>query len=568
MKKGKILVCMAMFCLLSCEDILDIKPTTFLSDAVIWDDKKLIDQFVANIYGSLVCGFNRSQFGNIGMNFDSGTDDIDPKWDAETNQFNTGEITAMSCPFINQIWSSNYSIIRKCNLLIEGIDKANDKVLDEQARKRYKAEAYFLRAFCYFDLAKTFGKAPLIDHAQKLDEDLLVAPADFEGLIRFVASECDKYADDLYSHKEMPYSERGHATKGAFLALKARALLYLASPLNNPSGDVQRWADAAEAADDVRKLNDYSLYREGATPYYSLFLDKTARNNEYIFEKRFHFNDSYHDIHKLWSLDPVDRGAWNSLYPTQNLAEAYEMKNGLFVSDPESGWAPTDQKAYSNRDSRFEQTLLWHGRSWETTTILMHTNTSGSGHGNSQNSMYKARCGYGPRKFLEDHGAHSAGELYGSPPAWAQDNSWPYFRYAEVLLNYAEAKNESLSVPDQSVYEAVNEVRSRAGQPGLPAGLSKEQMRARIKNERRVELVMEEHRFFDLRRWKDADKLRETVRGMFVYYNPSYGGAGGTQYPAGNSYVIQDVEPRVFSESHYYLPIPQGEVDKNPLLAK
>jgi len=561
---------MAMLLLLSCEDILDIKPTTFISDAVIWDDKKLIDQFVANIYGSMISGFERAQFGNNGMggNFDSGTDDFDSKWDAETNQFNTGEITAMSCPFINQIWTTGYSTIRKCNLLIEGIDKVNDKVLNETERKRYKAEAYFLRAFCYFDLAKTFGKAPLIVHAQKIDEDLLVAPTDFEGLINFIVSECDQYAGDLYSHKSIPYSERGHATKGAFMALKARALLYLASPLNNPSNEEQRWAVAAEAADDVRKLNDYSLYTVGNTPYYSLFFDKSVSNNEFIFEKRYHFNDTYHNIHMLWILDPVDRGGWNGLYPTHNLAEAYEMKNGLFINDPESGWALADEKVFSNRDSRFEQSLLWHGCIWETTTIYTHTNTTGGGHGNSQNSIYKARCGYGLRKFLEDYGDHSAGLLYGSPPVWAQDNSWPYFRYAEVLLNYAEAKNESLGAPDQSVYDAVNEVRGRAGQPDLPAGLTKDQMRARIKNERRVELVLEEHRFFDLRRWKDVDKLRETVKGIFVYYNPDYGGTGGTEYPAGNSYVIRDIEQRIFNESLYYLPIPQGEIDKNPLLAQ
>lgn len=566
MKKIIILTITASLLMTACEDILDIKPTTFVSDALVWENKSLIDQFVANTYGMLITGFNRPVYGADGMggNFDSGTDDFDPKFDSDFNRFNTGEITASNCPCISDIWIRNYTIIRKCNIIIEGIINVKDDILDAAQRKRYKAEAHFLRAFCYFDLAKTFGKAPLIDHVQKLDEELLLPPAGFEEIVNFIEKECDTYAGDLYSHKSTPAADKGHATKGAFMALKAKALLYLASPLNNPSNDVQRWTKAANAADDVRKLNEYSLYRTGSEPYYTLFTSAYDNNDEFIFAYRFHFPESYNDIHRQWITDPVDRGGWNGLYPTQNLADAFENKNGEL--EPYS----LDDNMYADRDARLAQTLLWHGCTWETTQMSMHTNVTGSGHGNSQPSMYKARCGYGLRKFLIDHGAHSAGDLYGSPPIWAQANNWPYFRYAEILLNYAEAKNESSGAPDQSVYDAVNEVRSRVGQPGLPAGLTQEQMRDRIKNERRVELVLEEHRFFDLRRWKDADILRETIRGMFVYYNPGSETVtySGITCEPGNTYVINDVEPRVFNDVHYFLPIPQSELDKNPLLEK
>ena len=234
----------------SCTDMLDIKPTTFVSDDLIWQDKKLIDQFVANTYGTLVCGFNRNTQGwdqdwaaAFGGNFDAGADDFAGKFDANVNQFNTGQITAQSTPFIDEIWKSNYSIIRKCNLIIAAVPDTKDVVLTPTEKKYYEAEARFLRAFCYFDLAKTFGRAPLITEAQQLEDNLLVPATDFEGLINFIATESDNYAEDL--DPTVSDAMKGRATRGAFLALKARALLYLASPLYNASNSKERWEDAA-----------------------------------------------------------------------------------------------------------------------------------------------------------------------------------------------------------------------------------------------------------------------------------------------------------------------------------
>jgi len=536
--------------LFSCSDLLDIKPTTFVSEAVIWEDKALIDQFVANTYGSLVCGFNRTTQGPgqdwsaaFGGNFDSGTDDFDGKFDANVNQFNTGEITAQSTPFTQQIWTSNYQIIRKCNMIIEALPQVSDQVLSPEERERYEAEAHFLRAFCYFDLAKTFGKAPLIAHAQKIDEKLSVAPTDFEGLVRFISEECDEWCESLY--KEVPADQYGRASQGAFLALKSRALLYYASELNNPGHVRQRWADAAEAADAVRKLNIYSLYRLGETPYYSQAFDKTANNKETIFVRRFSYPEITHNIHMQWSFDAADnpKGSWNGLYPTQNLADAFETTDGKPISDPTSIYKADDP--YANRDKRFYQTLICNNSSWEGKTVRFDINRPND---------WGGRCGYGLRKFIVEYMGPDA-DLYSG--MFAQDNDWPYFRYAEIQLNYAEALNEALDAPNAAVYDAVNDVRTRSGQPELPAGLDQAQMRERIRNERRVELALEEHRFFDLRRWKEADKLRETIKGMTVGYDEGQGKF---------IYTPVDIETRSFSESQYYLPIPQSEIEKNPLL--
>lgn len=556
MKKYKNLL-LALFVALAsgCSDMLDIKPTSFISDEAIWEDKVLIDKFVANTYGSMLCGFNRCTAGfgqNWSMswagNMDSATDDFASVSDSPIyTQLNKDAITVQSCPFVSEIWIQEYLVIRKCNTIIERVAGVDDKVLTAKEKLRIDAEARFLRAFCYFDLGRTFGKAPLILKAQNLEEDLLVAPSSFAEIVEFVKDECDLYADNL--PLTYPEEEAGHATKGAFLALKSRALLYLASPLNSED-DARKWDDAAVAAQAVMDLHVYELYKVGETPYRSMEFDKTAANKEVIFERRFSFPEAPHNIHMMWSLDAEDAGSWNGLYPTQNLVDAYETIDGKLIDDPTNTMYDA-QDPYSNRDARFYQSIIYNGSTWETYLMSMVTNTvDPSKNGSCKPRLGKARCGYGPKKFIEE--LDPSTNIYGG---YAQSNNWPYFRYAEVLLNYAEAKNESLSVPDESVYNAVNEVRARSNQPNLPTGLSKEEMRKRIKNERRVELLLEEHRFYDLRRWKDGNVLAEPIMGMNIYNNNIT-----------LKYEISKVEDRVFTGEHYYLPIPLSEQEKNPLL--
>lgn len=556
MKKNRNLLITILVVLASgCSDMLDIKPTTFISDEAIWEDKNLINQFVANTYGSMLCGFNRCTAGyeqdwsmSWAGNLDAATDDFASVSDGPIyTQLNKDAITAQSCPFVEEIWNQEYKVIRKCNIIIERAPGVDERILSAAEKKRVEAEARFLRAFCHFELARTFGKAPLIVKAQSLTDELQVAPSSFADIVKFVKEECDLYADNL----PLSYSddEAGHATKGAFLALKSRALLYLASPLNS-ADDSRKWADAAQAAQDVMDLDIYKLYKLTDTPYRSMAFDKTSANKEVIFERRFTFPEAPHNIHMMWSLDAVDAGSWNGLYPTQNLVDAYETVNGKLTTDPTNTMYNT-QDPYTNRDARFYQSIIYNGSTWETHRMSMVTNTvDPSKNGSCKPQLGKARCGYGPKKFIEE--LDPSTNLYGG---YAQSNNWPYIRYAEVLLNYAEAKNEELASPDPSVYLAINEVRSRSGQPDLPSGLSKIEMRERIKNERRIELLLEEHRFYDLRRWKDGDVLAEPIMGMNIYDDN-----------VTLRYEVSKVEDRIFNGTHYYLPIPLKEQEKNPLL--
>jgi hypothetical protein len=227
--------------------------------------------------------------------------------------------------------------------------------------------------------------------------------------------------------------------------------------------------------------------------------------------------------------------------PTQNLVDAYEMKNGKLINDPTSGYNAQDP--YTNRDSRLDKSVLRNGSKYKMGLII---ETFRGGNTNNTNRLDSSKTGYGLLKMVDT-------SKYGA--AGGADNDWIFIRYAEVLLNYAEAQNEAAG-PDASVYQAINMVRARSGQPAL-SGLSQAEMRTRIRNERRVELSFEEHRFFDVRRWKQGSVLfNEPVRKVSITKNPD----GSLNY----SYPIW--EQRVFKEHQNLLPIPQSEIDRNSKL--
>lgn len=518
---------------------MDVEPTTFISDEAIWEDSSLINQVVANAYGALLCGFNR-ETANDGWNWayawagnlDSATSDFASHSDAPLIDLATELYTSATCPMVSEIWEQQYILIRRCNTIIEEITGVSDSVLSEEERLDIEAQTRFLRAFGYFELARTFGKAPLILEAQDITDDLLVAPSTFDEIIDFIVEDCDACYQNLPLTVEA--DDLGRVTQGAFLALKARALLYQASPLNT-ADDTEKWVAAYQAAEDVMDLGLYDLYKSGDTPFYSVCFDDTTSNTEFIFERRFSFPDAPHNIYMMWSLDvDATSRSWNTLYPTQNLVDAYETLEG-YTYDP--------QNPYANRDLRFEQSILHHGSQWQTTEV----NIAPSGASSIQTN--RARCGYGLKKFIEEL-APGISVYY----EYAQSNNFPLFRYSEVLLNYAEARNEALDAPDQSVCDAVNQIRSRAGLANLTTSLSKDEMREKIRNERRLELLLEEHRFYDLRRWMDYDTLNESIKGVSVSED--------------GVYTYNDaVETRNFTGTYYYLPIPYEEQTKNPLLA-
>ncbi len=530
----------------SCKKVLDVKPTNFVSDEAVFKDITLTSQFVTNIYSSLLSGFDRRDAGlgqdwSVGFGLlDMATDDIEGHASLNVNLIQAGDLNASNFNFSIEMWQANYVMIRKANTLLARIDAV--PTTDETLKARLKAEARFLRAFGYAELVKAFGGVPLITTEQMVSDDLSVPRSSYDECVKFIIDECNAAAADLPS--TYADAELGRATKGAALALKARMLLYYASPLNNTGNDTKRWADAAKAAKDVMDLGAYNLHQD----YYRLFMDKTG-NREVIFAKKFARPGRIHET--AWKLamsieaPSVIGGAWGAFHATQNFVDSYETKDGKSITDPTSNYDKNDP--YTNRDSRLDKSVLRNGSSWKGVTV----ETFDGGNANKPTNGDRTKTGYGLKKFID--------EKYVSGDAVYQggDNDWIYMRYAEVLLNYAEAQNEAVG-PDGTVLAAINQVRARSGQPAL-ATMSQSQMREKIRNERRVELSFEEHRFFDVRRWKlGMTYFNQPVKRVKIVKN-----ANGSF-----TYTDEVLESRGYKEHYNLMPIPQMELERNNKLVQ
>jgi hypothetical protein len=533
----------------SCKkNFLDVYPSDALSDATVWTDLQFVNRFLNNIYGTLPNGFARADQGVAngwarGMSmFASATDDAEANnLAASTQTLNQGVIPT-TWGYSEDMWNQHYGIIRKCNLMLENIDKVPG---DATVKKRMKGEAQFLRAFAYEELTKCFGGVPLMLTAGTPDESIIARSA-YEQCINQIVKDCDDAATVL--PVTYPATDLGRATKVAALALKARVLLYWASPLNNTGNDATRWQNAANAAKAVMAFgpapgsNEYGLYPD----YYRTFIDEVG-NKEVIFARKFqnpNVQPSDGARVKLYMSVPfVGDGAWGGFAPTQNLVDAYEMKNGKPISDPSSGY--NSQNPYANRDSRLDKSVLHNGSVYKMGLVI---ETFRGGNTNNTSRLDSSKTGYGLMKMVDTSKWGAAG---------GADNDWIFIRYAEVLLNYAEAQNEA-NGPDASVFEALNMVRARSAQPAL-SGLSQVELRERIRNERRVELSFEEHRFFDVRRWKQGTvSFNEPVRKVSITKNPD----------GSLNYTYPKWEDRVFKEHQNLMPIPQAEIDRNRQLTQ
>lgn len=525
----------------ACDDFLDRAPGLNLDEDKVFKNFESANGFHADIYTSLSKGFN------VLGSFEPApiacaTDEADSRFGWHTsNSFNMGAYDGID----DQI-AHNYEGIRKANVFLSKKDII--PFPGEDVKKRMIGEAYFLRAFFFHEIIKRYGGMPNLN-------DKILYPNDDLNAPRNTYSECvDAILKDLEQAilnlpAKMPDNEQGRATKGAAMALKSRVLLYAASPLwDGEISNSDKWTLAYKAASDVLNLTAegskvYLLYDRGnkADDYEKVFLLRPDEGNTEVI---FWYNDlpvefSKTEI-KVWAPAGDDFGGSGAVAPTQNFVNLYEMANGKPITDPESGYDP--QNPYEGRDPRFYKTIIYNGCVWQGITAELYMG------GKHRLNKEKSKTGYYVRKYLpESVTEKSSNKSY---------HNWIYLRLAEVYLNYAEALNETLSVPSTDVYNAVNAVRKRSGMPNLPSGLSKDAMRERIKNERAIELSFEEHRWWDVRRRLDGEKyfdgpmyemeITKNDDGTFIYNEVEF-------------------EDRIFTSKMNLYPIPKSEMDKNSL---
>lgn len=435
---------------------------------------------------------------------------------------------------IDDQYANMYNHIRRTNLFLE--NAATSGIAPISDIPKLMGEAYFLRALYHFELMKRYGAIIIATKSFNPGEDLNLPKNSFEEVVNQIVADCDAAAASLPDvTADLSSENKGRATKSAALALKSRTLLYAASPLNNADDNAAKWQRAADAAKELIDMNKLvlltqaelpNLWNYTALPYNAEVIMATAANNINSVELA-NAPISYN----------AGRGRTN---PTQELVDAFEMRTtGKPISDPTSGYSATNP--YANRDPRLAMFIVTNGSIFK--SIVVETFVGGKD--NNVTNPNSTKTGYYMRKFLTET------NFWGTGAQTLSRKPWVLFRYAEVLLNYAEALNEAQG-PVTDVYTYINRVRNRVSMPALPSDLTKEEMRERIQNERRVELCFEDHRFYDVRRWnKGVEYFDVPVSGMRI-----------TRSGSTLSYLRFEVEPRVFSEKMNRFPFPQAELNQ------
>ncbi|CAL1516331.1 RagB/SusD family nutrient uptake outer membrane protein [Chitinophaga sp. MM2321] len=516
----------------SCNKFLEVAPKDQVAAATLFESTGNADLFLNNVYAQLQGPFTTydptENFSDNAMNGVGGT--------ASRVLYATSVYTPSNAP---SYWGL-YNYIRAANVFIAQV---NASTLDEAWKKQRLGEARFLRAYFYHILWTYYGGVPIITDvlSQKDGDEIFRERNTDEETFKFITDECAAIAEDL------PLTaESGRATKGAALTLKGWCELFAASTLKNPSNDKTKWAKAAATNKQVMDLNKYTLFAD----YNTQFFEENNDNVETIFAKKYLGGTSLgggrEGLQGTWIVGGIQR-AYGGVNPTQELVDDYEMANGLPITDPASGYNP--QNPYVGREQRFYQSVIYDGAKWLGYEIVTRHGVGSKNETDLSNINESTNTGYCLLKGLNPKYAINGNN---------QQNSANFiiFRYAEVLLSYAEAQNEAVG-PDPSVYEAIRLVRERSALPALPAGLNQVEMRTAIRHERRIELAFEEKRWFDLIRWKIAETNLNGNLHAILIENGVY-----TIIPAAEGKRI------FYPEKNYVYPIPQSAIDKNKKLVQ
>jgi len=567
--------------LLSCSDYLDREPLDRYSDTAVWSDLPMIEHFVNNIYWYIGHSFDRPMIGVF-------TDES--MFDPGSDQGHANVLKCLITPSDYGVfdswsrsqkmrWEHHYKYIRACNLFFDQVEQHTYS--DEALKNRLVGEVHFLRAYHYHNLVFLYGGAPIIEHAYQLDDEFQVPRNTFEECINFIVKDCDAAAALL--PLSFSGSDYGRATKGAALALKTRVLLYAASELyncnaswaqgySNPElvgytgGDrAARWRAAKDAAKAVIDLGVYSLHKAVPAPG-----DSVAQNYDEVFTLDYTSEDifarNFTTANQIWTMDiaqqnlPAGYKGWANVSPINSLVDDFEMADGTKFS-----WDNPEHKAnpYLNREPRFYVDIFFDGARWrlrpddviaaDPVGIIQTGNyeqADGSlvggldSYNNPVTSWNGTFTSYYLRKF-QDINTDSPKEKTTTP--------WHFIRYAEVLLSAAEACIELGEYSEARGY--INQIRTRAGLPNV-AGTDAE-LREKLRHERKIELMFEDQRFFDIRRWMIAPQVIVNAYGLNILYKY------GQDKP---EYNIIQVQERDWKDRFYFFPIKLDEMNKNSAL--
>jgi len=563
-------ILLPLFCLLalnSCKkDLLNIKPS-IITDANVWKDPSLIKAYITNLYSRSALSGLYAGLGEIPNLY--GSDEGMCVYTFVPNPIGHGDLK--NTGGVLEYW--DYELIRDINVLIQKIPTTP---LSDDLKNQYGGEARFLRAYAYFEMVKRYGGVPLVKEAQDVNAgDALYVPRNKEQeCYDFIEEQCDSAAAML--PEAFAGSDLGRSSKYAALALKSRAMLYAGSiakygtvqldgVVGIPAGDANAYwqasYDASKAIIDSKKFELYNKFPDDkAKNYQNIFLEKN--NSEIIFAKKYISLIAGHDFDDFYETNS-NYTFWGCAFdPYLELIDAYDNKDG---SSGKIDWANTTgymPDIVKNKDPRFHATILYNGMPWVQDTVTIWSGIYVNGNllndesqqyqgmdevGRDQKTVQGSRTGFLMKKFL-DPKRHF-------PKPGESDQDWIVYRYGETLLNFAEAAFELGKTTE--ALDAINEIRDRAGIAPL-GSVTMDQ----IRHERRIELVFEMHRFYDLRRWRTAvAELNGDFHGALSYFQWDI-------KKFSFSVVSADGYTRVFRPQYYYLPITPDRINNNPKLVE
>ncbi len=500
-------------------------------------------------------------FGTIGGAMrDCASDDAEFGDTGGTVQYmNNGTWSALTT--VDDAWTLYYGV-RAANEFLQSFAETDfsrfEKDPDYQnwvdQMQYFTYEARILRVFFFFELAKRYGDIAMPLEKLDIEQANSIAKTSFENVVEYIVSECDACAPELPdTYTDVANSETGRITRGFAMALKSKTLLYAASELHNPSMDTDKWKRSASAALDLIQTGLYSLDpADKCNNPTSVEVVLARQNDNSTTFELYNFPIRFTEGQKNGSL--VTMGT----FPTQNLVDAFQTRNGYSVTLEASGWVSDDPefnpaRPYLNRDPRFSRTVLCNGDAFKGSVIALYK----GGSDDAAVSDGGSPTGYFLRKYVQESTSFD-------PDAQVTNkHHWIVYRYAETLLTYAESMVEAFGDPDYtdadypySARWALNQVRSNAGMPDVTVS-GKDGFIEALRNEWRVEFAFEDHRFWDVRRWQIGSDTQTDIYGVEITQ------ASGSSY----SYRRFLYESRKWNDRMYLYPIPQTELYKNSNLA-
>lgn len=530
----------------SCSDFLDRYPQDEVVDETFWETQEQLEMAATAIY-SRVKAKNFVDMENMGEN---------TMW-PQTNQYKDigSGVFPVTQPTVDDEWRNMFRDVRDCNAFLANYHDAEET--EPGANERLAAEVRVIRVLNYSFMTSFFGDVPLITEPLELDDPEVYGERTPQSeVVDFLLSELDAAAEQL--PEAIPTGDNlGRVNKGTALALKARiALTY------------KRFDVAEEAAKEVMDMGVYSLYSTGdpKTSYYDLFTRNgklaEGRNKETIFARLHKMDIIMHNLSR--EIQVPDQFA--RFVPTRSLVESYLCSDGLPIDKSPLYKDDTYENVFKNRDPRMTQTILVPGDSWggrydgrpvgdnPNPNIFKIPKFSQDGRGSVTTT------GYYYKKYVE---------LSAVPNYERDDNDIHHIRYAEVLLTYAEARFEQGKLTQGDLDISINLLRDRVGMVHMDLGFLAQHgmdVREEIHRERRVELALEGHRYFDVRRWKEGERLGKDIEGVKASWFPAL--SSSTYRKNAEGYLVVQWNRKFEDPKNYLWPVPQVQIERNPNLTQ